>query len=228
MGEAMRGVIQAIATDGTYGQITADDGTQYSYWTVEIQNGTGSVGQAVEFQISDGQPIDIVLTPPAPAVAARGQIPPAAALPAAPPSMSGSSYWIKLFTSPNGRVSRRQFWLHGFLPLFVTNIVLGLIPLIGTLVTIAAFWGSICISFKRFHDRGLSGLWSFLYIVPLIIALGLAGAAMADVADTLRLAGIFSTISGIVVLVQFFMVYVRAGEQGDNQYGPDPLAAPPY
>jgi uncharacterized membrane protein YhaH (DUF805 family) len=224
----MQGVIQAIAADGTYGQISADDGTQYSYWTVEIQNGTGRVGQAVEFQISEGQPIDIVLAPPAPVAAARRSMPPASVLPAALTSAPGSGYWIKLFTSPSGRISRRQFWLHGFLPLFVANIVLGWIPLINILVTIVVFWGSICISFKRFHDRGLSGLWSFLYIVPLIIALGLAGVAMADVADTLMLAGIFSMISGIVVLAQLFVVYVRVGQQGDNQYGHDPLAAAPY
>lgn len=221
----MQGVIQAIAADGTYGQISADDGTQYSYWTVEIQNGTGRVGQAVEFQISEGQPIDIVLTPPVPAAAARRPMPPAAVLPAALTSASGSGYWIKLFTSPSGRISRRQFWLHGFLPLFVANIVLGWIPLINILVTIVVFWGSICISFKRFHDRGLSGLWSLLYIVPLFIAIGLLGVAMANVADSLVVASIFFGISFIIMVAQFFMVYVRAGQQGVNQYGPDPLTA---
>jgi uncharacterized membrane protein YhaH (DUF805 family) len=231
----MRGVIQAIAADGTYGQISAEDGTQYSYWTIEIEKGIGRVGQAVEFQISDGQPIDIVLTPPAPAVAARRPMPPAAVPHASPTSVSvsksssDSGYWVKLFTSPNGRISRRQFWLHGALPIFVANIVLGWIPVINILVFIAVFWGSICICFKRFHDRGLSGLWSFLNIVPSFIALALSiGAMFAAGNNTLVLAGIFGAISLIVTVAQFFTVYVRAGQQGDNQYGPDPLAAPPY
>lgn len=32
----MRGIILAIAPDGTYGQISAEDGQRYSYWTSEI------------------------------------------------------------------------------------------------------------------------------------------------------------------------------------------------
>lgn len=225
----MRGVIQAIAADGTYGQISADDGAQYSYWTVEIQNGTGRVGQTVEFQISDGQPIEIFLTQQTAAVASRRPMPPAAVVSVSQASFpAASGYWIKLFTSPNGRISRRQFWLHGVLPLFVLNIVLGWIPVINILVFFAVFWGSICICFKRFHDRGLSGLWSFLNIVPSFIALALGIAAMFDINNTLVLAGIFSAIGFIVTVAQFVMVYIRVGQQGDNQYGSDPLAVSPY
>ena len=57
----MRGVILAIAPDGTYGQLSADDGQRYSYWTTEVRNGRVQVGQTVEFQMWEGQPIDIVL-----------------------------------------------------------------------------------------------------------------------------------------------------------------------
>jgi uncharacterized membrane protein YhaH (DUF805 family) len=218
----MRGVIQAIAADGTYGQISADGGTQYSYWTVEIQNGTGRVGQSVEFQVSDGQPIDIFLSQPA-AVAASKPIALPVEFAAESTSVARSNYWVTLFTSPSGRISRRQFWLHGMLPIFLANILLSWIPIINILVTIAVFWGSVCISFKRFHDRGMSGLWSLLYIVPLFIAIGLAGVAIANVADSLLLAGIFLGISSIIMLAQFFLVYVRAGQPGANQYGRDPL-----
>jgi uncharacterized membrane protein YhaH (DUF805 family) len=222
----MRGVIQAIAADGTYGQISAADGERYSYWAVEIQNGTGRIGDAIEFQISDGQPIDIMLTPVA--AASPRPVRPRTVAPVAAMPAFDSNYWIKLLTSPNGRITRRQFWLHGLLPLFAVNIILGWIPLINILVTIIVFWGSICISFKRFHDRGLSGLWSLLYIVPLFIAVVLAGVAMADVADTLLLASIFMALSSIIMVAQFFMVYARIGQQGSNQFGPDPLATQAY
>jgi uncharacterized membrane protein YhaH (DUF805 family) len=225
----MRGVIQAIAADGTYGQIAADDGARYSYWTVEIQNGPGRVGQAVEFQLSDDQPIEIFLTPQPVAVASRRPMPPAAVAAISQTSIpTDSGYWIALFTTPKGRISRRQFWLHGVLPIFVLNIVLGWIPVINILVFLAVFWGSICICFKRFHDRGLSGLWSFLNIVPSFVALALGIAAMFDVSNTLMLAGIFSAIGIIVTVAQFVMVYIRIGQHGDNQYGPDPLAASAY
>ena len=221
----MRGVIQAISADGAYGQIAADDGTLYSYWTVEIKNGAGRIGQAVEFQIGDGQPIDISLAQATVAVAGRRPMPPAAAITASASSIPASGYWIKLFTSPHGRISRRQFWLHGALPIFIANIVLGWIPVVNLVLFIAVFWGSLCISFKRFHDRGLSGLWSLLYIVPLFIGLGFIAVAIADVADTLVPASIFMGMSSVIMVAQFFMVYVRAGKHGDNQYGPDPLAA---
>ena len=63
----MRGVILAIVPDGTYGQLSAEDGQRYSYWTNEVRNGRVQVGQTVEFQMWEGQPIDIFVVPtPAP------------------------------------------------------------------------------------------------------------------------------------------------------------------
>ena len=60
----MRGVILAIASDGTYGQISAEDGQRYSYWTSEVRNGRPQVGLSVDFQIENDQPIDIFIQPP--------------------------------------------------------------------------------------------------------------------------------------------------------------------
>src|SRR5689334_10205841 len=63
----MRGKITAIAPDGTYGQLATDDGQRFSYWTNEVRNGQAQVGQLVEFQMQDGQPIEIfVVTRPGP------------------------------------------------------------------------------------------------------------------------------------------------------------------
>ena len=55
----MRGVISGIVPDGTYGQIAAEDGQRYSYWTSEVRNGPVKVGQTVEFQMWEGQPVDV-------------------------------------------------------------------------------------------------------------------------------------------------------------------------
>jgi uncharacterized membrane protein YhaH (DUF805 family) len=247
----MRGVIAGIVPDGTYGQIAAEDGQRYSYWTTEVRNGPVKAGQTVEFQMWEGQPVDIfgVNNPqppsaappqraPAPqqrnfapagyapgpgtgAAAAYANIAGAGAIP------SGSGYWIQLFTSPSGRISRKQFWLHGFLPILIGNIVLGWIPLLGQLISLALLWASICIGFKRFHDLGYPGWWSLVYLIPLlaggiIFALGFYLYNFANL--FWLLAEILWGVGALVGLAQLIFVYIRVGEQGPNQYGPDPLA----
>ena len=253
----MRGVVSGIVPDGTYGQIAAEDGQRYSYWSSEVRNGQMKVGQTVEFQMWESQPIDIfvVNNPPL-----QNAAPPqrsaqpqqrtfASATPAAHNSVPGSSafapagyaaavsaagaipssrdYWIKRFTSPSGRISRRQFWLHGVLPIVVGNVVLGWIPVIGRIVSLVLLWGSICIGFKRFHDLGYPGWYSLIYFVPLVAAavvftIGMVVVRFLDLAWLL--AEVLGGISFLIALAQLIFVYVRVGQEGPNEYGPDPLA----
>ena len=248
----MRGVVLGIVPDGTYGQIAADDGQRYSYWTSEIRNGPVQVGQTVEFQMWEGQPVEIYGVPqvPPPRAAQRSAMPqqvqqasaapsryaaaPAGYGAAAPAgfaasaaSLPPSNYWIQLFISPSGRISRRQFWLHGVLPIVVASIVLGWIPVIGQILALGFFWGSICIAFKRFHDLGYPGWYSLVYIVPFIAAAVILGVGMF-ITSLLGLAWLLAEILwgvGLLIgLAQLIFVYVRVGQEGSNQYGPDPLA----
>ena len=242
MGARMRGTISAIAPDGSYGQIAMPDGQRMSYWTNEVRNGSAQVGQAVEFQIQDGQPIDIFIMPPA---AARPAPPPTGSPPrssvrqdgmplrastmpaAAAAAPTKGNYWITLFTSPRGRISRKQFWLHGILPIVIGSVVLGWIPLIGQMISLALLWASICIAFKRFHDHGYPGWWSLLYLIPLIAA-GIIFALSFYYLDSdwpVTVAKILWSIGGLIMLAQLIIVYVRVGQHGDNQYGSDPLMA---
>jgi uncharacterized membrane protein YhaH (DUF805 family) len=242
----MRGVILAIAPDETYGQLSADDGQRYSYWSSEIRNGRVRMGQMVEFEMWQGQPIDIfVLANPSPSNAPSPQQRPSMPQPtaygaaqpsryaAAPYAVSGSSlssanYWIKLFTSPFGRISRRQFWLHGVLPIVVASIVLGWIPVIGQILSLAFLWASVCIAFKRFHDLGYPGWWSLLYLVPTIAAMVVLAAGFFSpsiLEAAWLLAKILWGVSVLIGLAQLLLVYVRIGQEGPNRYGPDPLAS---
>lgn len=245
----MRGIILAIAPDGSYGQISAEDGQRYSYWTSEIRNGHAQVGDHVDFQMYGDQPIDIFLTAetvpePAPRPNGRpamrprvvgpqqGAVQQTAQVHAASDFMSSLpplDYWIRLFTSPQGRISRREFWLYGVLPIIVVSILLGWIPLINIVVSLACFWGAICIGFKRFHDCGYPGWWCLLNIVPAFGASALAMAAIFSGSGKLiTLAWILSLIGLAIFIAQLVMVYLRVGQPGDNRYGPDPLAHPSF
>ena len=277
----MRGVILAIAPDGTYGQLSADDGQRYSYWTSEVSNGLPHVGHHVDFKMWEGQPVELFILanpvhhgdpPPQPQRAPAAQQPAAqqkaqvvhagyaaapagyaaapagyaaapagyAAAPAgyaAAPAGAGfgaagawppRQYWITLFTSPSGRISRRQFWLHGVVPIIVASVLLSWIPVIGQIVSLAILWGSICIGFKRFHDLGYPGWWSLVYLIPVfaavvLVVLGLVIPTLLGL--TWLLAEILSGVSVLIGLAQLFLVYIHVGQPGPNPYGPDPLAA---
>jgi uncharacterized membrane protein YhaH (DUF805 family) len=243
----MRGVISGIVPDGTYGQIAADDGQRYSYWSTEVRNGQVKVGQTVEFQMWEGQPVDIFVVnnspPPNVAPPQRAAVPQqrsfapagrnatpagyAAAVGGAGGIPSGRDYWIKLFTSPAGRISRKQFWLHGVLPVVVASIVLGWIPIIGQILMLATLWASICIAFKRFHDLGYPGWYSLVYLIPMVaagIVIGVGVAVTTFLTLAWLLAKVLWGVGALIALAQLIFVYIRVGQEGPNEYGPDPLA----
>jgi uncharacterized membrane protein YhaH (DUF805 family) len=139
----------------------------------------------------------------------------------------GRDYWIKLFTSPSGRISRKQFWLHGVLPIVVASIVLGWIPVIGQILSLAFLWGSICIAFKRFHDLGYPGWYSLVYLIPMLAAgvvLGVGFVVTTFFSLAWLLAKILWGVGALIALAQLLFVYIRVGQEGPNEYGPDPLA----
>ncbi len=103
--------------------------------------------------------------------------------------------------SLEGRINRGQYW--AFVLLYVAGaIVLGIVEgiigtggLLGGLYALAALYPSICVLARRWHDRGKSGWWTLIALVPIIGA--------------------------IWILVECGCL---PGTSGPNQYGPDPLA----
>jgi uncharacterized membrane protein YhaH (DUF805 family) len=115
--------------------------------------------------------------------------------------------WKYLFTSFDGRINRAKFWA-GVAVLVVIGIVaqildaiLGLhvgeagFGVISIIVSLISIYLALALYAKRWHDRGKSGWWSLIVIVPLIGA--------------------------IWILVE---LGILEGDKGDNRYGPDPLA----
>jgi uncharacterized membrane protein YhaH (DUF805 family) len=131
--------------------------------------------------------------------------------------------WKYLLTSFEGRISRQPFWLSILALLIVEWIVMivlsmalgtsmmgnidpnmppeeaaammskGMIPII--IVSLLFLYPALAIYAKRWHDRGKSGWWTLIILVPLI--------------------------GSIWLLVE--CGFLR-GTEGPNQYGNDPLA----
>jgi uncharacterized membrane protein YhaH (DUF805 family) len=131
--------------------------------------------------------------------------------------------WKYLFTSFEGRINRKPFWL-GFLALIAAQWSVGLLlfaavglslvhgadpvmspgdlillKILGVLLPLAValvfLYPSVAIYTKRWHDRGKSGWWMLILFIPLL--------------------------GFIWFLVECGFL---PGTKGPNQYGDDPLA----
>jgi len=104
----------------------------------------------------------------------------------------------ELFFSAAGRVARGRYWL-----ITVAGSLLGVtLFLIGGLsdhpgayvAYVAIIWPMMMVAVKRYHDRGKSGVWLLIVLIPFVGA--------------------------IWQLVE--LGFLR-GVRGPNEYGPDPL-----
>ncbi|MFN4143146.1 DUF805 domain-containing protein [Aestuariivirga sp.] len=115
--------------------------------------------------------------------------------------------WKYLFTSLEGRIGRQSYWM-GVLVMVVISIIAGVLDVMlgtaseegyGAISIIAALvmiYPAIVLYAKRWHDRGKSGWWSLIGLIPVI--------------------------GGLWMLIE--LGFLR-GTDGPNQYGPDPLKA---
>jgi uncharacterized membrane protein YhaH (DUF805 family) len=126
--------------------------------------------------------------------------------------------WRNLFLSPQGRCGRRQFWI-GAACLFSALAVYEAIS--GSTLRFLTFWlvypallaSASCVLSKRLHDRGRSGWWAALVLFAWVLA-------WPD--DR----GGRSIVALPVLIWAGVELGVMAGEQGENRFGPNPLAAP--
>ena len=105
-----------------------------------------------------------------------------------------------LFLSLEGRASRKALWLNFVVPYLVIIIVAGIIDgiagtlgVFATIVSILMIWPSIAVQVKRCHDRGRTGWFILIGLVPLL---------------------------NIWLLVELGFL---KGTTGSNKYGEDPL-----
>lgn len=80
-----------------------------------------------------------------------------------------------LFLSREGRVNRKVFWLNFWVPVHVIWFVLGIIDgiagtmgVLSVIFIIIMIWPYIAVHVKRCHDRGRTGWFLLIYLVPLL------------------------------------------------------------
>ena len=120
------------------------------------------------------------------------------------PGLLDEPPWWHMYLDPRGRISRKQFWLHGVAVPVAAGVVMQALLDIARVetdraeqwVNLLLLWPIIVTSAKRWHDRNSSGWWVLIVMVPVVGWLW----ALA--------------VNGLL-----------RGTPGPNRFGPDPLAA---
>lgn len=225
----MRG--EVINVDGISGDglISGDDGLRYAFVASASRAAVG-VGDKVDFVPNDGVATDILRLGGDPRGAAGAAVQTRS-------SSSGGIDWSALFWSAEGRIRRSHFWAAWGI-IFAANLLLGWIPLVGFLVSLALIWPSIAIQTKRLHDMGKTG-WIQLapmgaWIVAIIVgvsAMGLTavsnpqGFENGDPAAMFAAMGPMFIAFAVVMLGSLgYLIWIGAteGQPGRNQYGANP------
>jgi uncharacterized membrane protein YhaH (DUF805 family) len=203
----MQGKVLTLPASGRAGLIAGNNGQRYGFDTASLSNGPAREGESVDFQAAGNQAADIYVVRSATLVS------------------FGQRKWLPFFFSPQGRISRREFWLYAMLPIWLVVLFFGWIPIIGWILMAACGWAYVATSFKRFHDRGYAGWWSLIGVVPGVLAMVFfVRWFFTGRIDDYYSAMTFWVVSLAITLAQCALVYFRAGTRGPNKYGPDPLA----
>jgi uncharacterized membrane protein YhaH (DUF805 family) len=102
-----------------------------------------------------------------------------------------------------GRLSRGDYWLKGFLPMLPVGIFNNILAYgveedwaraLSMVIGLFSLWPALALIIKRLHDRDKTGWWALLLLVPIVGPLFLAVG-----------------------------VWFLKGTNGPNRFGPDPL-----
>ncbi|KAK0332057.1 hypothetical protein LTR94_026442, partial [Friedmanniomyces endolithicus] len=143
---SVRGEILSYDSTAGTGLISGDDGARYGFDAQAFQSAlTPAPGVRVDFVADGERAVNIVILAAAQAATA-----------AAPVAAAGGFDFATALFSFEGRLRRSHFWI-GFIILFGVSIVVGWLPVIGFLISIALIWPNVAIAVKRLHDMGKTG-----------------------------------------------------------------------
>jgi len=225
----MRGQILSFDSTAGSGLISGDDGIRYAFNSDQVTPPSAiTTGLRVDFVPVAGEATNIMLL--AAAVPSSG--------PSPTPGVPVDTFdFQKVLFSFEGRIRRQHFWL-GWLICLGVGVVLGWIPFLGAVLSIALIWPNVAITVKRLHDMGHSGwlavipwIAGFIGIGAFIATVGIAAITNGDNWDSNDAGAAWSIIGpgfgifAIVCLVQLgFLLWIglAEGQPGDNRFGPNP------
>jgi len=135
---------------------------------------------------------------------------------------------LKLYFRADGRISRLQFWLGmlgaaAVLALTVL-VVMWLVPVFAVVVFVLWPLAILILAIKRLHDRGRSGWW----VVPFIFVPHLLNSVSDTLTEGEALWWVLIAAGCALSLWGLVEIGFLRGTDGDNDYGPDPLAKSTY
>jgi uncharacterized membrane protein YhaH (DUF805 family) len=147
-----------------------------------------------------------------------------------------------LYTSFEGRINRKRFWV-GLIILGIVEVVImfgaafltggsimmpdSQIRMITSVVQLLFLYPLSALTAKRLHDRNHPTYWVAFFVVPVLLNLltnlvGITG----DPTNVKTLDYLFGIINFVVFVWFFVELGCLRGTVGSNQYGPDPIASP--
>lgn len=214
----MKGNVIGWDADGNTGAISGYDGNRYDFTTLDWHSQRRPRhGDLVDF-VADGRH--------------------AAQIYLLEPEYIQPSF-AQFYFSLSGRVSRSQYWLRFFLPVFIIGLILNAVAgaghegfkILHGIFQLIILWPGLAMLIKRIHDRDKSGalVWvlygPFTMAIVLFIAAAIVAIAGGDHSvSALALAGGVSAIVAVGVGIWFFIEFgCMRGTIGANRYGPDPV-----
>ena len=224
----MRGEVLTYDDVSGTGLISGEDDARYGFTRADLQQLTPiGAGAKVDFVVLDGAAAQVFL------IGQTEARPQAQPLSGAAGGINASIDWRALFFDANGRIGQRDYWV-GIAAIFIVHVVLGWLPLIGTLIVLVAIYAGVCVSSKRLHDMGKSG---WLAAIPFGVTLaatlmsaisvaGMMGAAAYDnglgMAAGLGTLALLWPLAFLINLGFVIWLGITAGQPEDNLYGPPP------
>lgn len=230
----MRGEILSYDDVSGTGLISGDDSIRYGFARAAIQaNGVIRTGARVDF-VPEGVEATQIMVLTADPAAAFGQA--ASSSYVARDTGGGYDFASALF-SFNGRLRRQHFWI-SWLILLGAGVVLGWIPFLGIILSLAMIWPNLAIVVKRLHDMGKSGWFAVIpwvaTIIGFVMIIGAVGTAIItnpgafeSEDPTVALSMLGSMMGGLAVMflvnIAFLLwIGIADSQRGDNKYGPNP------
>ena len=138
-----------------------------------------------------------------------------------------------LYTSLEGRISRKTYWLWFFVPIGVTRVLANVVDLslgydlpnefgpVSGIQFLLTLWPGVAGWVKRLHDRGITGKYVAGFFGLSVPAMALLVMGMRSESGGLIAVALIPWFAYLMCL--FIATGFLRGTQGPNRYGTDPL-----